>query len=422
MRHWKLPSYAKILIGMVLGVLLGLLAVSLNLSLFANNWIAPFGEIFIRVLKLVAIPLVLVSLIKGVGSLNDIAKLATIGVKTILIYVTTTICAIAIGIALVTSIKPGSLVSQHTSQSITQHYSSNMESNMSNMEELQGRSPLQSIVDIFPSNAVEAMGDNSSMLQIILIASLIGVAIIMVGKEKSAPFMAFIESLDSIILKCIDIIMSYAPIGVASLMAMLVVDNAGDLSLLSALGMYGLTVILGLFTLIFIFYPLLVKLFSNVKVSKFFKAMIPVQIMGFSTSSSAATLATTMKVANEDLKLPKEVTSFTLPVGVTINMDGTSCYQAIAIIFIAQVMDIDLTFSQILIIIGTTTLSSIGAPAVPGGSIVVSMMVLSSIGIPPEGLALILGIDRPLDMIRTAVNITGDVTISSIISKSYTKG
>lgn len=417
MKRNIIPPYVRILIGMGLGLVIGLLAVNFGFTEFVQNWIEPFGEIFIRLLKMIAIPLVLVSLIKGIGGLKDIAKLATMGVRTIILYSITTVFAIIIGVILVTTIKPGKMVSIEASASISQSYSKSVNSNIEKLDNFEQQSPLQPIVDIFPSNAFKAMSDNSSMLQIILIASLIGVAVIIIGEEKSNPFMTLISSFDSIILKVIDIIMGFAPIGVTALIAALIVDSAGDLSLLSALGMYAITVLIGLFILMYGFYPLLIKLFTKIKPSRFIRALIPVQLVGFTTSSSAATLATTMKATDEVLKLPQSVTSFTLPVGVTINMDGSSCYQAIATIFIAQVMDIDLSFAQIMIIIGTTTLSSIGTPGVPGGSIVVSMMVLTSVGIPPEGLALILGLDRPLDMVRTAVNVTGDATVSAIISE-----
>lgn len=411
-----LPLYVKILIGMAIGLILGLIATSTGLTSYVTDWIKPFGEIFMRLLKLIAIPLVLISLIKGIGGLKDISKFATMGVRTLVLYVCTTIVAIIIGIGLVLAIKPGEMVSKETSATMYKNYSQSVTSKMENLDDLEKQGPLQSIVDIFPSNAIQAMGDNSLMLQIILIAILVGASMLLVGEEKCAPFMNFINSLDAIVLKVIDLIMNYAPIGVASLMASLVADSAGDISLLGALGVYALTVILGLAIIMYGFYPLLVKLFTRINPKDFIRAVIPVQLVGFSTSSSAATLPTTMKVANNILKIPSSVTSFVLPIGVTINMDGTSCYQAISTIFIAQVMGVDLSFAQILIVIATTTLSSIGTPGIPGGSVVISMMVLSSIGIPPEGLALILGIDRPLDMIRTAVNVTGDVAVASIVS------
>lgn len=417
MKYSSMPAYIKILLGMFLGVIIGILATQFNISHIVSNWITPFGEIFIRLLKLIAIPLVLLSLIKGIGSLQDVSKLATIGVKTISLYVASTIISIVIGVILVSTIRPGRMVSAETSQNLYGAFANDIDSKMDVVEQLNTMSPLQPLVDIVPENAISALANNASMLQVILLAALMGIAAIMVG-AKSRPFLDFVDSLDSIITKCIDIIMEFAPFGVTALIATMVCDSAGDISLLSALGLYVITVILGLFILMLGFYPLVIGLFTKLSAVDFIKALFPVQLMGFTTSSSAATLATTMKMADEVLHLPKNITSFTLPLGVTINMDGTSIYQTIAVIFIAQVMNIELSMVQILTIIATTTLSSIGTPGVPGGSIVVSMMVLSSVGIPAEGLAMIMGVDRPLDMLRTSVNVTGDVTVSTIISES----
>ena len=259
------------------------------------------------------------------------------------------------------------------------------------------------------------MGDNGRMLQIIVIAVLVGVAVLSVGRERTEPFMKLIDALDAILLRLIDLIMRYAPIGVAALMAGMVADTAGNLELLGALGLYVVTVVLGLLLMIFLFYPLLVHFFSKIPVRKFLRTMSPVQLLAFTTSSSAATLPLNMELVERKLGVSQRVTSFVLPMGMTINMDGTSLYQAVAAVFIAQVLGIDLTGVQLLTIVATTTLSSIGTPGVPGGSIVVLLMVLSSVGIPPEGLALILGLDRPLDMLRTVVNVTGDATVASIV-------
>ncbi len=413
----NMPAYVKILLGMLLGVIIGLIATQLGFELFIKNWVSPFGEIFIRLLKLIAIPLVLLSLIKGIGSLQDVSKLATIGVRTILLYVASTLVSIVLGVFLVSVIRPGDMVSAETSQSLYSSFSDDLDSKRNAVEHMGELSPLQPLVDIVPENAVQALANNASMLQVILLAALIGIAAILVG-AKSRVFLEFVDSLDSIIVKCIDIIMEFAPIGVTALIATMVCESAGDVSLLGALGLYVLTVVIGLMSLMLIFYPLVISFMTKIKPKDFIRAMFPVQLMGFTTSSSAATLATTMKMTDEVLHLPKNITSFTLPLGVTINMDGTSIYQAIAVIFIAQVMNIDLSMSQLLIIIATTTLSSIGTPGVPGGSIVVSMMVLSSVGIPAEGLAMIMGVDRPLDMLRTSVNVTGDVTVSTIIAES----
>lgn len=413
----SMPAYVKILLGMLLGVIVGLVATQFGFELFVKNWVSPFGEIFIRLLKLIAIPLVLLSLIKGIGSLQDVSKLASIGIKTLMLYVASTVISIVLGVVLVSVIRPGDIVSAETSQTLCSSFSEDIDTRREAAAHMTELSPLQPLVDIVPENAIQALANNASMLQVILLAALIGVASILVG-AKSKPFLEFVDSLDSIVTKCIDIIMEFAPIGVTALIATMVSESAGDVSLLGALGLYVLTVVVGLMSLMLIFYPLVISLMTKVKAKDFMRAMFPVQLMGFTTSSSAATLATTMKVTDEVLHLPKNITSFTLPLGVTINMDGTSIYQAIAVIFVAQVMNIDLSMSQLLIIIATTTLSSIGTPGVPGGSIVVSMMVLSSVGIPAEGLAMIMGVDRPLDMLRTSVNVTGDVTVSTIVSES----
>jgi Na+/H+-dicarboxylate symporter len=272
---------------------------------------------------------------------------------------------------------------------------------------------------MFPDNIVKAMGDNSKMLQIIMFAILFGVSMILLPKNKAKPVKKLISSLNDIILKLIDLIMATAPFGVFALLAALIVDFSGDSELFAALGLYFLTVVLGLLIMIIGFYPLFLKVFfRKVKFMKFFRAIIPAQMVAFSTSSSAATLPVTMKQVTKEIGVSKGVANFVLPVGVTINMDGTSCYQAIAAVFIAQVFGIELSFGQQLIIVLTALFASIGTPGVPGGSIVMLIIVLTSAGIPVEGLALILGIDRPLDMLRTVVNVTGDSTVSTIIART----
>ena len=412
-----MPNYLKILIGMIFGFLIGLLAVSLGITYLVKDWLSPFGDIFMRLLKMIAVPLVLLSLIKGIGGLKDISKLATIGVRTMVIYIFTTLFAISIGTTLALTIKPGSQVDERTSEKLCSDYTSSIDKELSSIKHMEELSPLQGLVDIFPENAFQTLTNNGAMLQVILIAALIGCAAVIVGEEKNKAFMDFVNSTNAIVLKVIDIAMLIAPLGVAALIADLIVGTAGDSSLIKALGMYVLTVVFGLFFIMYVFDLLLIHFFTNLKIKDFIRAIIPVQLLAFTTSSSSATLPTTMRVTTETLKLPTKITSFTLPVGATINMDGTSCYQAIAAVFIAQVMGIDLSLTQILVIIGTTTISSIGTPGIPGGSIVISMMVLSAVGIPPEGLALIMGVDRPLDMLRTSVNVTGDVTVSAILSR-----
>lgn len=409
------PLYAKILIGMALGVAFGFIAIAMRCNSFVNDWIAPLGTIFMRLLKLIAVPLVLVSLVLGVVSLKDIKSLSRIGLKTILIYVCTTIVAVSIGLTMVNLIKPGKLFPKDKQTEFVERYQQTVTEREAQMEQVKSDSPMQPIVDIVPENIFQAFGNNSQMLQVIFFALLFGVALICVGQTKTASVIRFFQQLNLVLLKIIDFIMAFAPLGVFALMAGLIVDYAGDIGIISSLGMYALTVVLALSVIIFLVYPLILRLFSKKKLGQFFKAIFPVQMLAFSTSSSAATLPLTMERTQKHLGVSEEVSNFVLPVGVTINMDGTSCYQAVAAVFLAQVMGLDLTFGQMLLILATATISSIGTPGIPGGSIVMLMIVLDSVGIPIEGLALILGIDRPLDMLRTVVNVTGDTTVACVV-------
>ncbi len=420
MKYGTLPLYVKILAGMVLGILLGVVAIQGGFVDGINRWVRPFGEIFMRLLKFIAIPLVMVSLVKGVGSLSDIASLSRIGLRTIGIYVCTTVLAVVVGLALVEAIGPGRMVGPESVAALQAGAQGTAtgaiaQRSAQTAQAVADTPPLQFLVDLFPENLVGAMANNGGMLQIIVIAVLVGVAVLLVGREKTEPFMRWIDSLDAVVLKLIDIVMRYAPIGVLALMAGMMADTAGNFDLLGALGLYVLTVVVGLLAMIFVFYPLLLHFFAKVPVRKFLKTMSPVQLLAFTTSSSAATLPLNMETVERRLGVSQRVTSFVLPMGMTVNMDGTSLYQAVAAVFIAQVLGVDLSAGQLLTIVATTTLSSIGTPGVPGGAVVILMMVLSSVGLPAEGLALILGLDRPLDMLRTVVNVTGDATVASIV-------
>lgn len=414
----RFPLYAKILIGMVLGVALGLIGASCHFETFVHHWIGPWGTIFLRLLKLIAVPLVLVSLIIGVVNLKDIRNLSRIGLKTILIYICTTIIAVSIGLTAVSLMKPGELFPKDKQSEFMQRYEQTVTQREAEMQQVQDQSPLQFLVDIVPENAFMAFGDNSKMLQIIFFALLFGVAIVCVGPSKAGSIVRFFNQLNLVLLKIIDFIMAFAPLGVFALMADLIVSYSGDIGIFSSLGLYALTVVVALAFIIFVIYPLIMKLFAKKSLKEFFKAVFPVQMLAFSTSSSAATLPLTMERTQNNLGVSEQVSSFVLPVGVTINMDGTSCYQAVAAVFLAQVLGLDLTFGQMLLILATATISSIGTPGIPGGSIVMLMIVLDSVGIPIEGLALILGVDRPLDMLRTVVNVTGDMTVASVVDRS----
>ncbi|WP_027318268.1 dicarboxylate/amino acid:cation symporter [Bacteroides graminisolvens] len=417
----SIPLYIKILVGMIAGIATGMLFISFGQGEVVQLWIKPWGNIFIRMLQLIAVPLVLVSLIKGVTGIEDIRRFSQIGLKALLIYMSTTVCAILVGLALVLSVKPGNFVDAAVASQMKESYQHVVNEKMSAAESTSEQGPLSFLNDIVPDNLFAASSNNSKMLQVIFFAIFFGIAAISLPKEKTKAVLKVVDSLYDIILKMVDYIIRFAPYGVFALMAALVADNSSNLSIFAALGMYTLTVIAGLLLLIFVFYPLLVHLFTRIQTKHFIRNMYPVQLLAFTTSSSAATLPLNMETTERDLGISKEITSFVLPVGTTINMDGTSCYQAIAVVFIAQVMHIHLGWSELIAIVLLTTISSIGTPAIPGGSYVILTMVLSSVGIPADGLALILGVDRPLDMLRTSVNVTGDATVASIIDKPRTK-
>ena len=412
------PLYVKILAGMLIGISVGFIAVKLGIGHWVDNWVTPWGTIFIRLLKMVAIPLVFLSLVKGISGLSDVRRLSHMGLKTLGIYISTTVMAICIGLLMVNILNPGQVFPREKADEYRSRYEQAVESRNQGVQVVQEAGPLQFLVDIVPDNVIQAGSDNSKMLQIILIAILFGVALVAVGQEKTGAVVQVIDGLNHIVLRIIDYIMLYAPWGVLALMAGLVVGFAGDGDIFAALGLYVVTAALGMGVIIFLFYPLLIHFFTRLKLKEFFRAMLPVQLLAFSSSSSAATLPVNMEQTQKQLGVSGEVASFVLPVGCTINMDGSSCYQAVSAVFVAQVMGIDLSLMQMLTIIVVATLSSIGTPGVPGGSIVMLMLVLSSVGIPAEGLALILGMDRPLDMLRTVVNVTGDATVACLVDHS----
>jgi len=386
---------------------------------FIGDFIKPFGTIFINLLKLIAIPLILASLIKGVSDLKDISKLSQMGGRTILTYVATTLIAVTIGLILVNTIQPGKSISVETRQELVEAYATDADQKREAAAKQQEAGPLQALVDIVPSNIFAAATNNRNMLQIIFFALFFGIGMILLPEESSQPVKAFFDSFNAIILKLIDMIMMAAPYGVFALLAALVVE-APSLELFQALALYAVTLLLGLGAMIIV-YSIIVKVFTGRSPSTFFKGIAPAQLLAFSTSSSAATLPITMECVEENLGVDKEVTSFVLPIGATINMDGTSVYQGVAAVFIAQAFGLDLSLSAQLGIIFTATLASIGTAAVPSAGIVMLVIVLAQAGIPEAGLALIFAIDRPLDMCRTIVNVTGDAAVSMLVGKSIGK-
>jgi len=418
--HWK------ILIGMILGILFGLVMTIVDGGGdFVLNWINPFGSIFVKMLKLIAVPLIIASLIKGISDLKDISKFKNIGLKTISIYIATTVIAITIGLLLVNIVKPGEGISDETIQKLTETYanSSGVKSKLSEASKQISNGPLQFLIEMVPDNAIKAMGNNKSMLQVIFFTIFLGISMLLVGEKKSKPLKKFFDSLNEVVLKMVDLIMLFAPYAVFALLANVVVSS-NDPDLLLALLKYAFTVIGGLLLMI-TFYMILVSLFTKKNPIVFLKQLSPAQLLAFSTSSSAATLPVTMERVEEHIGVDKEVSSFVLPVGATINMDGTSLYQAVAAVFIAQALGFDLTFADQLTIIITALLASIGSAAVPGAGMVMLVIVLEAVGFPADklaiGLALIFAVDRPLDMCRTVINVTGDATVASLVAKSVGK-
>ncbi|MDP2089602.1 MAG: dicarboxylate/amino acid:cation symporter [Flavobacteriaceae bacterium] len=416
----KLALHWQILIGMVTGVLFAFLMVNFEGGKqFIVDWIKPFGTIFINALKLIAVPLILASLIKGVSDLKDISKLSKMGGRTIGMYILTTVIAVSIGLAIVNIIKPGESIAEETRNQLVESYSADASSKIQAAEKQKEAGPLQALEDLVPSNIFAAASDNGNMLQVIFFAILFGIGMILIPAEKSAPVKAFFDGFNEVILKLIDLIMLIAPFGVFALLAALVVE-APSADLFIALLWYALSVLLGLI-LIICLYLLMVWIFTKKSPKFFLNGIAPAQLLAFSTSSSAATLPVTMERVEEHLGVDSEVTSFVLPIGATINMDGTSLYQAVAAVFIAQAFGMDLSLTAQLGIIVTATLASIGSAAVPGAGMVMLVIVLAQAGIPEAGLALIFAVDRPLDMCRTTVNVTGDACVSMIIAKSVGK-
>ncbi len=416
----KLALHWKILIGMALGVIFGIiLSIIEGGDAFIGNYIKPFGTIFINLLKLIAVPLILASLIKGVSDLKDISKLSQMGGRTIVTYLITTLTAVTIGLILVNVIQPGKSISTDTRLELIEAYSSNTKEKQVAAAKQQESGPFQALVDVVPSNIFLAASNNRNMLQVIFFALFFGIGMILLPVKKVKPVKKFFDSFNDIILKLIDLIMLAAPYGVFALLAALVVE-APSLELFQALALYAITLLLGLAIMIVV-YIIIVRVFTNKKASFFMKGIAPAQLLAFSTSSSAATLPVTMECVEENLGVDKEVASFVLPIGATINMDGTSVYQGVAAVFIAQAFGLDLSLSAQLGIVLTATLASIGTAAVPSAGIVMLVIVLAQAGIPEAGLALIFAIDRPLDMCRTIVNVTGDAAVSMIVGKSIGK-
>ncbi|MGB3467011.1 MAG: dicarboxylate/amino acid:cation symporter [Cyclobacteriaceae bacterium] len=459
----KLPLYIKVIIGLILGAIYAYMSVVFGWNEFTKDYIKPFGDIFINILKLIAVPLVLFSIITGVASLKDIKKLGRIGAKTLGLYVITTVIAVSLGLVLVNAYKPGTRVSDELRTEFRISYELWQRSTpgvpklddiclsckpenqelVNKVREKEGgkpknewvedklkktaaakeQGPLQPLVDVVPSNFFEALV-KMSMLQIIFFAVFFGIVLVSIPKKKARPVFKVVDGLNEIFVKMIMIVMEAMPVFVFALMAGQIVKAAGDdpdkfAELFAFLGQYSITLVFGLALMVFGFYPVVVTLLTKgLSYKKFMKGIREAQITAFSTSSSVATLPVTMKCMHDNVKVPEKITSFVLPIGATVNMDGTSLYQAVAVIAMAQLHMVDLSISQQLVIILTASLASIGAAAIPSAGLVLMILVLESVGLNPAWIAIIFPVDRILDMCRTVVNVTGDATVSTLIAGS----
>ena len=459
----KIALHWQVIIALVLGVMYAVLAVNLGWQSITKAYISPFGDIFINLLKLIAVPLVLFSIITGIGSLKNIKQLGRVGVKTLLIYIGTTMSAILIGLLLVNLIKPGNFTSDDSKLEKRIEYELWLMDNphvipldnvseLSNVENEQlikdvqarvskseislavqdkinkannkkNKGPLAPLVDIVPKNVIVALAE-MEMLQIIFFAIFFGVVLVNLKDKHAKPVRELMEGLNELFVAMVNIIIKTMPFFVFTLMAGSLVEAAGEnmtklKEQLIFLGHYSWVVVLALFIVAFIFYPLLIQFFvKRLSIIQFLRGISKAQLTAFSTSSSMATLPVTMECVHDNLKVPKPISSFVLPIGATVNMDGTSLYQAIAVVAMAQFHMIDLSFAQQMIIVLTATLASIGAAAVPSAGLVLMIVVLESVGLNPAWIAIILPVDRILDMCRTVVNVTGDATVSSIIAAS----
>ena len=428
MAKHKMALHIQILLGMLAGAAAGwLLAATSWGKDFSYHWIQPWGTIFVRMLKMIAVPLILASLVKGISDLKDIVQFRKIGIRTLGWYVLTTVTAISIGLILVNTFRPGDRIDRATVEKLQTEFSSSekVQKKIETARSTREQPALQFLVDMVPANVFDALADNRRMLQVIFFAVFLGIAMVLLPAHKVETVKSFFDGFNEIILKMVDLIMLMAPYAVFALIAHLIVSTGGDWNLMSGLLWYALTVTGGLVLMIG-FYMLLVKMFARKNPLWFLRQLSPAQLLAFSTSSSAATLPVTMERVEEHIGVDKEVSGFVLPVGATVNMDGTSLYQAVAAVFIMQVLWPEgLGLENQLTIILTALLASIGAAAVPGAGMVMLVIVLEALGFPPEklpiGLALIFAIDRPLDMLRTVINVTGDATVATLVAKSTGK-
>ncbi len=447
----------------MLGVIWAFISSYAGWNEFTINWIDPFGTIFIRLLKFIAVPLVLFSIVGGISNLGDVSKLGRLGGKTLLAYGFTTVLSVTIGLLFVNIVKPGNqmdesqrienrlsfelwlqdnqmtapdgksflndpayqdyLSESQKANKLTLEQEADLAEKMGAAAEQTESSPLKFFVEMVPENIVLSISNNQLMLQVIFFAIFFGITLVLLPNKTAAPVIGFINGMNAAFVKMVELVMKVAPFFVFALLSGVIAkmaDTPAEVGqIFYGLGSYALTLLAGLGFVVFVVYPMIIKIFvRKISYKEFFRNMSPAQFLGFSTSSSAATLPVTMECVEDNMGVSKSISSFVLPIGATVNMDGTSLHQAVAVIFLAQLHMVDLTIGQQLTIVFTASLASIGAAAVPSAGLIMMIIVLQSVGLNPAWIAIIFPIDRPLDMARTVVNVTGDATVSTVIAKS----
>ena len=375
------------------------------------SYIKPFGTIFIKLLQMLAIPLIITSIISGIAGLRDINKLGRIGGRTLMLFTVTCLTSTILGVTLASVFTPGAAIPEKTKTELLTSYQEKAAGLIDKAQQSTG-SAMDMITEMVPNNIFHAMSNNGLMLQVVIFAILFGIALSKVDGAKGDSVIQFIEGLNETFMKLVMLVMIIAPIGVFALIASISFNVNVFLSLLY----YMLTVLFGLAIILFILYPLIIRLFSKISYGTFFKTMQPVFLMAFSTSSSAATLPLTMERVSNGFNIKKEISDFVLSLGTTINMDGTALYQSIAAVFIAQATGIELTIGQLIIIALTATLSAVGAAGIPGAGMITLIIVLDAINVPIEAIALIMAPDRLIDMFRTVINVAGDACGAIVVS------
>ena len=421
----KISLPIQIFVGLLAGLIFAVSSIKFGWPTdFTTDYIKPFGTVFLNSLKMIAVPLIFASLIIGITNIEDTTKLSRIGGRTFFIYTVTTIMAVVLGLAIANIAQPGKIISPNTRDKLMAVYGHQAEQQGEALQNISTGGPMHFLVDLVPENLFAALSDNFALLQVVTVAIVLGVALLRIPPRKSKPVILFFDGLNDAILELIRFIMQLAPLGVFSLVSSLLIEVAEGNSpseiveIMVALLWYVVTVLIGLVLLTYVLYPLILRIFTRIGYMHFFRSIQPAQLIAFTTSSSSASLSVTMEQVQKSLGVSEEISSFVLPLGATVNMDGTALYQGIAIVFIAQALGIDLSLATQIMIVANVSISSIGVAGVPGAAMVTTTMILQAIGVPAAGIALILAPDRILDMCRTVTNVTGDAMVAVLISSS----